>query len=67
MSGDVADRWAVLVNHEEQYGLFPADRAVPGGWTPAGFEGSEDECMAHVDERWTDLRPSSLRRAMATR
>lgn len=65
MSGEPVERWAVLVNHEEQYGLFPAGRPAPGGWRPAGFEGTEDECTAHVDETWTDLRPAALRRAMA--
>ena len=23
-----------------------------------------DECLAHIDEVWTDMRPLSLRRAM---
>lgn len=55
----------MLINTEEQYGLFPAGRPVPGGWRPAGFEGPEDECVAYVDEHWTDLRPASLRQAMA--
>jgi ornithine cyclodeaminase len=57
--------FAVLVNGEEQYGLFPAGRPAPGGWRPTGFEGTEDECVAHVDRVWTDLRPASLRRATA--
>lgn len=60
-------QWTVLINHEEQYGLFPADRAAPAGWRPAGHTGTEDECMAFVDRHWTDLRPASLRRAMAVR
>ncbi|HEX5996579.1 MAG TPA: MbtH family NRPS accessory protein [Jiangellales bacterium] len=58
-------RWAVLVNDEEQYGLFPADRPVPGGWRPAGFTGTAADCQAYVNDRWTDLRPATLRRAMA--
>ena len=57
--------WTVLVNHEEQYGLYPAHKKAPEGWSPAGFTGTEDECQAYVDECWTDLRPASLRRAMA--
>ena len=57
-------QWTVLVNHEEQYGLYPALSAVPEGWRPAEFSGTEDECQAYVDEHWTDLRPLSLRRAM---
>lgn len=56
--------WAVLINHEEQYGIYPATARVPGGWRPAGFVGTEDECQAYVDERWNDMRPASLRRAM---
>lgn len=58
-------RWTVLINPEDQYGLFPAGRTVPGGWRPAGFDGTEDECAAHVDRVWSDMRPASLRRAAA--
>ncbi|MFG2091677.1 MbtH family protein [Spirillospora sp. NPDC048824] len=56
--------WSVLINAEEQYGLFPADRPAPNGWRPAGFTGSEEECAAYVDEHWTDMRPLSLRNAL---
>ena len=54
-------RFVVLVNDEEQYGLFPAGTDAPDGWQPDGFEGSEADCVAYVDERWTDLRPRTLR------
>jgi MbtH protein len=57
-------RWTVLINSEEQYGLYPAGREVPAGWRSGGFEGTEDECTAYVDEHWTDMRPLSLRLAM---
>jgi MbtH protein len=57
-------RYVVLVNHEEQYSLWPATKAVPAGWSPAGKEGSEQECMTFVDQVWTDMRPLSLRRSM---
>nr|WP_308409578.1 MbtH family NRPS accessory protein [Streptomyces sp. A3M-1-3] len=57
----VPTTYQVLVNHEEQYALYPAVRALPDGWTPAGFTGTEDECAAHVDAHWTDTRPLSLR------
>jgi MbtH protein len=67
MSEPAVERWRVLANAEEQYGLFPAGQPIPVGWRPAGFDGSEDECQAYVDECWTDLRPASLRRAMAAR
>jgi MbtH protein len=57
-------RWTVLINSEEQYGLYPVDREVPAGWRPADFAGTEEECIAYVDEHWTDMRPLSLRLAM---
>lgn len=57
-------RFEVLVNDEDQYGLFPASLPAPSGWRPAGFSGTESQCSAWVDEHWTDMRPASLRRAM---
>ena len=53
--------YAVVVNDEEQYSLWPAERALPGGWREAGRRGSREECLAYVDEVWTDLRPLSAR------
>lgn len=55
-------RYQVLINHEEQYALFPDGLPAPEGWIPAGFSGTEDECTVHVDAHWTDTRPLSLRR-----
>jgi MbtH protein len=53
--------YAVVVNSEEQYTIWPAGRDLPPGWTGDGFTGTEDECLAHIDEVWTDMRPLSLR------
>ncbi|GHA75574.1 MbtH family protein [Streptomyces termitum] len=55
----------VVINGEEQYSIWPRLREVPAGWTATGFSGSKEACVAHVDEVWTDMRPLSLRRAMA--
>ena len=55
----------VVVNQEEQYSIWPTDRENPAGWTDVGLVGSRQECLAHIDEIWTDQRPLSLRRAMA--
>jgi MbtH protein len=57
----------VVVNHEEQYSIWPADREVPQGWTATGFAGPKDACLAHIAEVWTDMRPLSLRRALDAR
>ncbi len=51
----------VVVNDEEQYSVWPAGRANPPGWRDEGFAGSRTDCLAHVDEVWTDMRPRSLR------
>jgi MbtH protein len=54
----------VVVNHEEQYSLWPADRDPPAGWTDGGKVGTRQECLDHIEAVWTDMRPKSLRRAM---
>lgn len=56
--------FVVVRNDEEQYALWPDGRDIPPGWYPDGFRGTEQECMDHVDQVWTDMRPASLRRAM---
>jgi MbtH protein len=52
----------VVVNHEEQYSIWPADRELPLGWREAGTQGTKAECLAYIEEVWTDMRPLSLRR-----
>jgi MbtH protein len=61
---DGAARWSVVRNDEEQYSIWPADRPVPQGWAEVGFSGDREECLDHIDEVWTDIRPLSLRRAL---
>ena len=63
MKEGAQEHYIVLVNEEEQYSLWPAAKVLPAGWRLAGKEGSEQECMAFVDEVWTDMRPLSLRRS----
>jgi len=57
--------YKVVVNHEEQYSIWPAERENPNGWKDAGKSGLKDECLAYVKEVWTDMRPLSLRKKMA--
>ncbi|MEV4665726.1 MbtH family protein [Micromonospora echinofusca] len=59
---DDAVGYRVVVNHEEQYSLWPVDRELPLGWVAEGTVGSKEECLAHVARVWTDMRPLSLRR-----
>jgi MbtH protein len=56
--------YKVVVNSEEMYSIWPADREVPLGWKDAGKTGSKEECLAYIDEVWTDMRPLSLRKQM---
>ncbi|GAA1771540.1 MbtH family protein [Nonomuraea bangladeshensis] len=51
----------VVINDEEQYSLWPGDRTVPEGWRRTGFTGGREDCLAHIDEVWTDMRPLSAR------
>jgi MbtH protein len=55
----------VVVNHEEQYSIWPADRDPPAGWDKVGKSGKKAECLEHIKEVWTDMRPLSLRKRMA--
>ena len=57
--------YKVVVNHEEQYSIWPVDRANPPGWNEAGKSGSKADCLAYIKEVWTDMRPLSLRKKMA--
>jgi MbtH protein len=51
----------VVVNHEDQYSIWAADREPPDGWRATGFTGTREECLAHIETVWTDLRPLSAR------
>jgi len=65
MSAVVTADWAVVVNGEEQWSVWPADTELPVGWTRTGFVGPRDACLGHIAENWHDLRPASLRRRMS--
>ncbi|MBF6079514.1 MbtH family protein [Nocardia beijingensis] len=55
----------VLVNDEEQFSLWPTFADVPAGWQVAFGASSRAACLEYVDQNWTDMRPKSLRDAMA--
>jgi MbtH protein len=52
--------YKAVVNHEEQYSIWPADRQNPPGWRDVGKSGPKAECLAYIKEVWTDMRPLSL-------
>lgn len=53
--------YKVVINHEEQYSIWPADRENPLGWKDAGKSGSKQQCLDHIEEVWTDMRPLNAR------
>ena len=55
----------VLVNDEDQYSLWPAFADVPAGWWVVFGASGRSDCLAYVEQTWTDLRPKTLRAAMA--
>ncbi len=57
--------YKVVVNHEEQYSIWPSYRENPLGWQDAGKTGLKEECLSYIKEVWTDMRPLSLRKWMA--
>jgi len=56
--------YAVVVNHEGQYSIWPADREMPRGWQKAGHSGTKQACLEYIATVWTDMRPLSLRKRM---
>ncbi len=56
--------YKVVVNHEERYSVWFADRENPLGWSDAGKSGTKAECLTFIKEVWTDMRPLSVSRLM---
>jgi MbtH protein len=57
--------YKVVVNHEDQYSIWPAGRDNALGWRDAGSSGSKQECLDYIKGVWTDMRPLSLRQRLA--
>ncbi|MFF3482682.1 MbtH family protein [Streptomyces sp. NPDC002701] len=65
MSTDWSERHLVVVNEEEQYSIWPEGKEIPAGWRSVRAPAEKDECLEYIETHWTDMRPLSLRRAMA--
>lgn len=61
---DDTTTYKAVINHEEQYSIWPADRENPLGWKDVGKEGTKQEVLDYIEEVWTDMRPLSLRKKM---
>lgn len=62
---DETAQFLVLVNDERQYSLWPVFADVPDGWTVAYGPEARQDCLAYIEETWTDMRPKSLADEMA--
>lgn len=60
-----AELYQVVVNHEEQYSVWPKDREMPLGWREVGQSGDKKTCLEWIENNWTDMRPAGLRAKMA--
>lgn len=56
--------YKVVLNHEEQYSIWPALRENAPGWRDEGKNGTREECLAYIKEVWTDMRPLNVRKKM---
>lgn len=61
---DDKTQYCVVMNHEEQYSIWLADRPIPAGWTAVGECGPKPRCLEYIEQHWTDMRPRSLREQM---
>ncbi|UPK75777.1 MbtH family NRPS accessory protein [Nocardioidaceae bacterium SCSIO 66511] len=57
--------YLVVLNDEEQYSIWLADKPLPAGWHTDGTRGTKDECLDHIEQVWTDMRPLSVRKRLA--
>ena len=55
-------QYRVVINHEEQYSIWPSNKNLPRGWKPSKMKGSLTRCQKYIEEVWTDMRPLSLRK-----
>jgi MbtH protein len=53
--------FAVVVNNEDQYSIWPAGDVFPTGWRTVGIRGAKKDCLSYIKEIWIDMRPLSLR------
>jgi MbtH protein len=56
--------YEVVINHDEQYSIWPQGKELPAGWQFGGKSGSKNDCLVFIKGIWTDMRPLSLRRQM---
>ncbi|MGA4844091.1 MbtH family protein [Streptomyces sp. G45] len=64
---DPDGEFVAVVNAENQHALWPTALDVPGGWTVVHGPDTRQNCLDHIENNWTDMRPASLVRESAGR
>lgn len=60
-SNDNETQYIVVISDEGRYSIWPSFKDIPWGWRAEQTAGSKEECLAHIQSVWTDMRPLSLR------
>ena len=59
-------QYYVVMNHEEQYSIWPTyKKPIPRGWKVIGEANNKENCLSYIEKVWDDMRPLSLRKQMA--
>ena len=48
--------YKILVRHNEQFCLWPANRSNPEDWSDTGIVGSKIDCLNYISESLKQLR-----------
>ncbi|WLW53081.1 MbtH family protein [Streptomyces sp. YU58] len=64
---EAAERFVVVVNDEGHHSLWWHGRPVPPGWRTASEPATREECLARIEQDWTDLRPRRRHAAVEPR
>lgn len=61
---DDEESYSALINSEGQYSLWPHRIEIPAGWSVAFGPVARDGALAHIEEYWEEMRPSSPARLL---
>ena len=58
------DKYKVVINHEEQYSIIPADQILMRGYRDIGITGTKETCFNYIEEVWTDMKSADRDRIL---
>jgi MbtH protein len=60
---ETKETYKVVVNHEEQYSIWPEFKQNALGWKDVGHGGTKESCLEYISKHWVDLTPVSVRKS----